>query len=481
MHTHAAEGTSGSGGAMPHLSAIQRSFGSHDVSGIRAHTDARAADSAAAIGASAYATGNDVAFGSAPDLHTAAHEAAHIVQQKQGVSLSGGVGRSGDSYEQHADTVADRVVQGKSAEDLLSGGAGGGGGTAVQRSPDGDAAVDRLEAAYNDARAEVLSVFNLRGIGAREVHGRLNEADPPSAGDAILKACIMGALAYATGGLSAAAGGALYTGASKAIENAVQSGIDDAMKEAISGVVGAALAEAGNSKAGFFAGIEAALVPMQEGALKKLNTLELTDKGVVRSDPTVADAKITAVKQFDAGEGIKQTVAQQVQYQKALAQYMVAQAQGELGKSDTVPGTDLGDHKGMGADPKRFFHNAGVNGVIEITFGIKDNKRPVGINFTRISGLTKSALEKVKGTKLKDLGAPIFATGFFFDGFMDGLELGDNEVSFGRNEAGSVFSNVNGDAVDAMKSMGKGTPNDICRDILENDFGNKALKDANVV
>lgn len=41
------------------------------------------------------------------------------MQQRAGVQLSGGVGQVGDKYEQHADAVADRVVQGKSAADLL--------------------------------------------------------------------------------------------------------------------------------------------------------------------------------------------------------------------------------------------------------------------------------------------------------------------------------------------------------------------------
>lgn len=71
------------------------------------------------MGAEAYATGNDVAFRASPDLHTAAHEAAHVVQQRGSVQLAGGVGQAGDSYEQHADAVADAVVAGRSAEALL--------------------------------------------------------------------------------------------------------------------------------------------------------------------------------------------------------------------------------------------------------------------------------------------------------------------------------------------------------------------------
>src|SRR5262249_23052070 len=66
-----------------------------------------------------FAVGNAVAFDGAPDLHTAAHEAAHVVQQRGGVQLKGGVNEAGDEHEQHANQVADRVVAGSSAEDLL--------------------------------------------------------------------------------------------------------------------------------------------------------------------------------------------------------------------------------------------------------------------------------------------------------------------------------------------------------------------------
>jgi hypothetical protein len=135
VHQAAQHGTSGSGGALPHLEQIQRLFGKHDVSGVRAHTDARAAQGARAMGAEAFADGEQVAFSGAPSLHTAAHEAAHVVQQRGGVQLKGGVGEAGDRYEQHANAVADLVVQGRSAESLLDryAGAGGARGGSVQR------------------------------------------------------------------------------------------------------------------------------------------------------------------------------------------------------------------------------------------------------------------------------------------------------------------------------------------------------------
>ncbi len=141
-------GVAGGGEPLPHLAAIQASFGRHDVTGVRAHTGDQAAAAAHAIGARAYATGDDVAFAGAPDLHTAAHEAAHVVQQRAGVHLAGGVGQAGDVYERHADAVADAVVRGQSAEALLDQHAGAGSGgvqRAVQREDrDGDGVDDGL-------------------------------------------------------------------------------------------------------------------------------------------------------------------------------------------------------------------------------------------------------------------------------------------------------------------------------------------------
>ena len=112
-------GTRGSGGSLPHGAAIQASFGRHSVANISAHVGGAAAEASEAMGASAFARGNDVAFASSPDLHTAAHEAAHVVQQRAGVSLYGGVGQAGDRYERHADRVADLVVRGEAAESTL--------------------------------------------------------------------------------------------------------------------------------------------------------------------------------------------------------------------------------------------------------------------------------------------------------------------------------------------------------------------------
>lgn len=128
----AREGTKGGGGRLPYYDMIQRSFGRHDVSDVHAAVGGAGGDSAKAMGAEAYASGDNVAFQGAPDLHTAAHEAAHVVQQRAGVRKPGGVGTPGDAHERHADAVADLVVQGRSAEALLDEGAAAGKGAAAK-------------------------------------------------------------------------------------------------------------------------------------------------------------------------------------------------------------------------------------------------------------------------------------------------------------------------------------------------------------
>lgn len=167
VHRAAAHGLSGAGGSLPHLAVIQQAFGRHDVTGVRAHVGGVAAEGAAAMGARAYASGSSVAFASSPDLHLAAHEATHIVQQRGGVQLSGGVGAAGDAYEVHADAVADRVVRGESAEALLdqyapSGGVSDGVQRAVQRD-EGELGGDGILPSHADlVRHRIAELTTLR-------------------------------------------------------------------------------------------------------------------------------------------------------------------------------------------------------------------------------------------------------------------------------------------------------------------------------
>ncbi len=123
IQTAATEGVDGASGRIPHADTIIEHLGEEHrpaIEGIQAQVGGPATDAAQSIGAAAYATGDKVGFARQPDLHTAAHEATHVLQQRSGVSLEGGVGEVGDQYEQHADAVADRVVAGQSARDLMT-------------------------------------------------------------------------------------------------------------------------------------------------------------------------------------------------------------------------------------------------------------------------------------------------------------------------------------------------------------------------
>jgi hypothetical protein len=175
VHEAAKVGIGGTSGALPHLEKIQRSFGRHDVTGVVAQTGAQATAGAQAMGAAAFTMGNHVAFAGSADLQTAAHEAAHVVQQRAGVQLAGGVGQEGDRHERHADAVAGLVLQGKSAESLLDAHTGSehahGGGTQRQ--------VQRILVGRGKTRQEIKSIDELApllGLQAAAVVLRFNAA-----------------------------------------------------------------------------------------------------------------------------------------------------------------------------------------------------------------------------------------------------------------------------------------------------------------
>lgn len=120
VHKSAQRGLSGSARPLPYLETIQQSFGQHHaLTGVKVFIGGPARNANERMGSTAYATKGSIAFKQSPDLHTAAHEAAHIVQQRACVPLQDGVGKSADRYEQEADAVADSVVHGYSAEPLL--------------------------------------------------------------------------------------------------------------------------------------------------------------------------------------------------------------------------------------------------------------------------------------------------------------------------------------------------------------------------
>ncbi|HEU4597715.1 MAG TPA: DUF4157 domain-containing protein, partial [Pyrinomonadaceae bacterium] len=108
----------------PTRAFMESRFG-HDFSRVRIHTDARAAESAHAVNASAYTVGSDVVFGAgtyAPSTTAGrlllAHELTHVAQQR-GPLLSAsslGISPAHDPAEREADAVAERVAAGGFAE-----------------------------------------------------------------------------------------------------------------------------------------------------------------------------------------------------------------------------------------------------------------------------------------------------------------------------------------------------------------------------
>lgn len=198
VHEAARQGISGTSNKLPYLQTIQRSFGRHSLSAIEAHTDTAAQRGARAMGAEAFTTGKHVVFGREPSLHTAAHEAAHAIQQRAGVQLLGGVGQAGDPYEQHADAVADRVVQGQSSESLLDlfadrpGRATGDGGWPVQRRLEG-ALAGKSE---SDIIEQLKLTYKVNVVDVERIKDKIkNKSEPYSSCEQIAEALQLKTLA----------------------------------------------------------------------------------------------------------------------------------------------------------------------------------------------------------------------------------------------------------------------------------------------
>lgn len=151
-----------------------------DFSDVRVHTDAKASESAEAVGAQAYTVGNDIAFrsgsyapGTMQGQRMLAHELTHVVQQRSGpvdgTAQAGGIKVSdpSDRFEQAAERSADGYVAAQTSlqrqageEEELQ--------TSVQREP---AEEEELQASVQREGAEEeeeLQTFVQRQAGAME-------------------------------------------------------------------------------------------------------------------------------------------------------------------------------------------------------------------------------------------------------------------------------------------------------------------------
>ncbi len=173
--SQARQGLRNASNPLPHQRRIQASFGHHDISGVRTETGGAAGRTSERMGALAFTSGNRIGFRADPDLHLAAHEAAHVVQQRRGVSLKNTVGSPGDPYEQQADAAADRVVNGGSAEELLDDPNFHGGDTATaQRNTD---AAKGNSQAEDDKPLQMALEVSSRRLFEEDTGGAGNETE----------------------------------------------------------------------------------------------------------------------------------------------------------------------------------------------------------------------------------------------------------------------------------------------------------------
>ncbi|MGB8908522.1 MAG: DUF4157 domain-containing protein [Candidatus Cybelea sp.] len=176
----ARQGVSGEPSPFPHLAEIQRSFGGlFDLRTARAHIDPAAVRSSQSLRAQAYTVGSDVAFAEPPSLETAAHEAAHVAQNRGNRAPTCGISRSGDFREAAAETIARRAASGASAADLVSRQSPGN-GARIQRQEAPEIGPPTLDQAYQTALADSRATGNwqrtaelLNGFNRQDIESRL--------------------------------------------------------------------------------------------------------------------------------------------------------------------------------------------------------------------------------------------------------------------------------------------------------------------
>jgi hypothetical protein len=436
----AARGVEGGGGELPHHDAIQQSFGHHSLDGVRAHTGGSAADACESMGANAYATGQDVAFkAGSPDLHTSAHEAAHVVQQRGGVHLSGGVGQAGDPYEQHADAVADAVVAGRSAEGLLDrhAGAGGDGGgvqrQAVQLDGDDQALEDKMDA--------IASAYNFICLRQRDAVRDLMEdaakEDPPPLWQTLLIAAAQVALAGALGGvggaISAAVTKKLAGKVSEIVANAIATSMEDAAKDAanrtVTGIAGQIASSSSDPREIFFRGQRDTLT---DTAMKQQNAFITREKAKIRAakEPAQqADALLAAVEENYQNAYLRQR-------NETLDQWCSYQAKQALGKNDEKganPGTNLGKQVG----------DTSAKGVLGIQIRVFQPGAAVTIERAEIEGLNEGLRKIIESRPLKSLKIPMTVKGYVGEDIGWAAWLIEKRsqpwVALGRNETGTIW------------------------------------------
>ncbi|MCC6998917.1 MAG: DUF4157 domain-containing protein [Deltaproteobacteria bacterium] len=443
VQAHAAEGVAGSGSALPFADTIQASFGKHDLSGVEAHIGGQAGEAAAAIGADAYATGQDIAFGAdSVDLHTAAHEAAHVVQQRGGVQLSGGVGQAGDPYERHADAVADLVVQGQSAEGLLDTMAGGGGGASavqgrfVQRqevpggttgtgstgtgstgtgstgtgttgtgTAPGAAALVTDAGSFTDwtlavTQIQALYIGTNIGIGYKRGRGveswatQAGHDDPPPVWQELLISAIGIAVSAATAGVGNIIAAGVIAGPGQAMTRALIAAAVDAGKAVGKSAATGALntAAAVHHTDGKAAYKEASITAVDEAVAAEWRTVNAR-LGAIASQPEAT--RWSALQGLYDGARAGARAAQNEQFGQTLEGWMSASAQANFGSTHMINGRTVRSLYGPGM--LEVWEMQSVDGQLRIGQPLTSLPAPIQAKLERIFGVPVAQLT-VDGT-----------------------------------------------------------------------------------
>ncbi len=498
----ASSGVQDAGTHYPHRAAIEASFGqSIDA---RAHTGK--VEACDGLGANAYATGDQVAFREqTPDLRVAAHEAAHTLQQRQGVQLKSKVGESGDGYEQEADAAADLAVRGESAAHLFTGATGSGrvvdgpvqldplkeGGGTGDVSASTGVVFDELDRAFDHAEIHAGVLYDKRSAGIDELLANLQEANSPSIGQQILSVLALAALAAGSEAIGVAVVAKLGATVVTELAKAAIQEFSSQTVQGVAGIVGGKIAEGAGtsaSKGSFMAGQKDGLLSLKGNAQTGVADQKKEAKDRVRAaDSTARDGVLTketaSAWAFGTAYKSQHDQGRTTQYLKSMASWMNAMSQASLGTNKkhgknnlTGDATDLAGE--VDNSPKENVGGGDGNGVVYISFGLRGD-RPLRANHIFVRGISDAVRDRIKDVPLKDLDVPIVATGYLYDGFLDGLYVDNNELGLGRNEAGDVYMRGHGNARSRMRAV-TGADSDMAaaRIILDEDFGKVTLKDA---
>ncbi|MBL8621062.1 MAG: DUF4157 domain-containing protein [Myxococcales bacterium] len=335
-----------------------------DLGAVRVHTDDASATAADAVGARAFARGNDIHFGAGqyqPDdpfgMHLLAHEVAHTVQQSGGAATTQyklAVSSPGDAAEVEADRAADAMVKGEAAS--VQCGATGVFDLHRDAKPEAKAApAPAYSETYNEhfdnALAALGSILSEQVVGVQELK---ESVDPENIDQPMTDAIVSGAVTLA---LSAGLGkigekiGEQITARIKDPANAakikkvVESTLDDAKGKAAKLKV----ADAKRGAVAFFEGLSTILAAAKNKAHAELRHQKSSFWN--ESDVAGSEAKAAGIQ---ASLEALTSRAKAMQLQESFDAFTTLLSKAELGdhynKAGAIDGTDMfkaGDTKGV--------------------------------------------------------------------------------------------------------------------------------------